>query len=52
VTVTQRPTISIHTLNLPGVRIEPFDGLLVDFVRAQGADLVLRGLARLAEGCC
>jgi pantetheine-phosphate adenylyltransferase len=34
---------------LPGVRIAPFDGLLVDFVRTQGASLVLRGLRAVSD---
>ncbi len=34
---------------LPGVRIEPFDGLLVNFVRAQGAAMVLRGLRAVSD---
>lgn len=34
---------------LPGVRIKPFDGLLVDFVRTQNANLVLRGLRAISD---
>ena len=34
---------------LAGVRVEPFDGLLVDFVRAQGSTLVLRGLRAVSD---
>ncbi|MBI5331171.1 MAG: pantetheine-phosphate adenylyltransferase [Betaproteobacteria bacterium] len=35
--------------DLPGVRVEPFDGLLVNFVRAQGSTLVLRGLRAVSD---
>jgi pantetheine-phosphate adenylyltransferase len=34
---------------LPGVRVLPFDGLLVDFVRGLGARMVLRGLRALSD---
>lgn len=34
---------------LTGVRIVPFSGLLVDFVRAQGARMVLRGLRAVSD---
>jgi pantetheine-phosphate adenylyltransferase len=34
---------------LPGVRVEPFSGLLVDFVRAQGSRMVLRGLRAVSD---
>ncbi|MEW5788160.1 MAG: pantetheine-phosphate adenylyltransferase [Pseudomonadota bacterium] len=35
--------------DLPGVRVVPFSGLLVDFVRSQGACLVLRGLRAVSD---
>lgn len=35
--------------DLPGVRVVPFSGLLVDFVRAQGAHMVLRGLRAVSD---
>ena len=35
--------------DLPGVRVQPFTGLLVDFVRSVGARLVLRGLRALSD---
>jgi len=35
--------------DLPGVRVQPFDGLLVDFVRSLGAHMVLRGLRALSD---
>jgi pantetheine-phosphate adenylyltransferase len=34
---------------LKNVRVEPFSGLLVDFVRAQGALMVLRGLRAVSD---
>jgi pantetheine-phosphate adenylyltransferase len=34
---------------LPGVRVEPFNGLLVDFVRKAGAHMVLRGLRAVSD---
>ncbi len=34
---------------LSGVHIVPFSGLLVDFVRAQGARMVLRGLRAVSD---
>ncbi len=35
--------------DLDGVEIEVFDGLLVDYVRAKGAQVVIRGLRVLAD---
>jgi pantetheine-phosphate adenylyltransferase len=35
--------------DLPGVRVQPFSGLLVDFVRDVGAKLVLRGLRAVSD---
>lgn len=35
--------------DLPHVRIQPFSGLLVDFVRSVGANLVLRGLRAVSD---
>ncbi len=34
---------------LSGVRVVPFSGLLVDFVRSQGARMVLRGLRAVSD---
>ncbi|HNA28776.1 MAG TPA: pantetheine-phosphate adenylyltransferase [Thiobacillaceae bacterium] len=34
---------------LPGVQVEPFAGLLVDFVRAQDSHMVLRGLRAVSD---
>lgn len=35
--------------DLPGVRVAPFSGLLVDFARAQGSRMVLRGLRAVSD---
>ncbi len=34
---------------LPGVRVAPFSGLLVDFARSQGSCMVLRGLRAVSD---
>ncbi len=34
---------------IPGARVQPFSGLLVDFVRGLGANLVLRGLRAVSD---
>ena len=33
----------------PNVRVMPFDGLIVDFVRAQGASVIVRGLRSVTD---
>lgn len=33
----------------PNVRVLPFDGLIVDFVRAQGASVIVRGLRSVTD---
>ncbi len=35
--------------DLPGVRIEPMTGLLVDYMRERGARIVIRGLRALSD---
>lgn len=35
--------------DIPGVRVEPFHGLLVDFARAMGARAVIRGLRAVSD---
>jgi len=40
---------SMVLADLPGVRVLPFDGLLVNFVRKVGAHMVLRGLRALSD---
>ncbi len=37
------------TAGIAGVMVEGFDGLLVDFVRAKGADAVVRGLRAVMD---
>ncbi|MFZ5537556.1 MAG: pantetheine-phosphate adenylyltransferase [Pseudomonadota bacterium] len=34
---------------IPGVKVEPFQGLLVDFARAMGARAVIRGLRAVSD---
>ena len=41
--------LRISLADLPGVRVQPFTGLLVDFVRGLGANLVLRGLRAVSD---
>jgi pantetheine-phosphate adenylyltransferase len=56
--VPKQPCFSLHERvelasqvlgGLPGVRVLPFDGLLVNFVRNLGARMVLRGLRALSD---
>ena len=35
--------------NMPAVKVEPFDGLLVDFAKQRGAQLILRGLRAVSD---
>ena len=37
------------TADIPGVQISTFSGLLMDYVRAQGANVVVRGLRAFAD---
>ncbi|GAB4352690.1 MAG: pantetheine-phosphate adenylyltransferase [Immundisolibacter sp.] len=41
--------VSVVTGGLPNVRVMPIDGLLVDFVVAQGAQVILRGLRAVSD---
>ena len=41
--------LNLALAGLPGVRIQPFTGLLVDFVRSVGTNLVLRGLRAVSD---
>ena len=41
--------VSAVTGGLPNVRVMPIDGLLVDFVAAQGAQVILRGLRAVSD---
>ena len=41
--------LNLALAGLPGVRIQPFSGLLVDFVRSVGTNLVLRGLRAVSD---
>lgn len=37
------------TTHLPGVRVDSFSGLLVDYMKATGANLVIRGLRAISD---
>ena len=37
------------TANLPGIRIEVFEGLLVDFCRERGIDAIVKGLRAITD---
>lgn len=37
------------TEHLPNVRVEPFEGLLVDFVRQQEAQVIIKGLRAITD---
>ena len=37
------------TKHLDNVRVEPFDGLLVDFAREQGASVIIKGLRAITD---
>ena len=37
------------TAHLPNVRVEPFDGLLVDFARSIGAQVIVKGLRAVTD---
>ena len=37
------------TAHLPNVRVEPFDGLLVDFAREQNAQVLVKGLRAITD---
>lgn len=40
---------AVAELGIPEVRVAAFDGLLVDFARQEGADVVLRGLRFISD---
>jgi pantetheine-phosphate adenylyltransferase len=39
----------IGTQDIPGVVVEPFDGLLVEYVRQRGAQAIIRGLRAVSD---
>ncbi len=39
----------IATQHLPGVVVEPFEGLLVEYVRRRGAQAIIRGLRAVSD---
>jgi pantetheine-phosphate adenylyltransferase len=49
-TIEERMEIILDTVrDMEGVRVEPFDALLVDYVRATGAAVVIRGLRAISD---
>ncbi len=40
---------TVATRDLPGVLVEPFQGLLVDYVRKRGAQAIIRGLRAVSD---
>ena len=46
----ERTALATRALeHLPNVRVEPFEGLLVDFARAQGAQVLVKGLRAITD---
>jgi len=41
--------ISRSTADLPGVRVDSFTGLLVDYMKNKGANIVIRGLRAISD---
>ena len=41
--------IERSTAHLPGVKVDSFSGLLVDYMRAQGANVIIRGLRAISD---
>lgn len=41
--------VKVATKNVPNVEVEPFSGLLVDYVRQRGARAVIRGLRAISD---
>ncbi|MCS6997281.1 MAG: pantetheine-phosphate adenylyltransferase [Casimicrobiaceae bacterium] len=49
-TLEERVALARQVLaDVPNVRVEPFSTLLLDFVRAQGANIILRGLRAASD---
>jgi len=48
--IDQRIALAKQVLkDVPGVSVEPFEGLLVDFARHRGANAILRGLRAVSD---
>jgi pantetheine-phosphate adenylyltransferase len=41
--------VKVATKNVPNVEVDPFSGLLVDYVRQRGARAVIRGLRAISD---
>lgn len=47
--LAERMTLAQAAMGSAGVRVLPFDGLIMDFCRAQGASAVVRGIRNLTD---
>lgn len=46
----ERTALAVQAVeHLPNVRVEPFEGLLVDFVREQDAQVIVKGLRAITD---
>jgi pantetheine-phosphate adenylyltransferase len=48
-TLDERVALIRESVRFPGVDVQSFDGLLVDFARAVGASIVVRGLRAVSD---
>lgn len=48
-TVEERLALIRETVRFPGVEVRSFDGLLVEFARAAGASIIVRGLRAVSD---
>jgi pantetheine-phosphate adenylyltransferase len=48
-TLEERVGLLRETVRLPGVEVESFDGLLVEFARRVGASVIVRGLRAVSD---
>ncbi|MGH7539116.1 MAG: pantetheine-phosphate adenylyltransferase [Gemmatimonadales bacterium] len=48
-TLEERVTLLRETIRLPGVEVQAFEGLLVEFARRIGASVIVRGLRAVSD---
>ena len=48
-TLEERVALIRDTIRLPGVEVQSFDGLLVEFARSVGASVIVRGLRAVSD---
>ena len=48
-TLEERVALILETAQLPNVEVRSFDGLLVDFAKAVGASMLIRGLRAVSD---